>query len=169
MTELLSIRPYLSTDREACLAVYDSNLPEYFAEGERAYFEAFLDYEIAAGARYFVVETEADTGTGRLSACGGFSLNEGCVYLRWGMVARHAQRQGLGKQLLAARLRLIEQNFVALYPGQAIRIHTSPLTKDFYLQHGFVVEKVVTEGLGPGLDQVCMVRPFAEVTSTATQ
>ena len=154
----LHIRPYLSTDREACLAVFDSNLPEYFAEGERAYFEAFLDVEITAGARYYVVETDDDTGTGRLSACGGFSLNEGAVYLRWGMVARHAQGKGLGRRLLAARLQGIETTFQQQFPGQAIRIHTSPLTEAFYRQHGFKIEEVVPEGLGPGLDQVCMVR-----------
>ncbi len=167
MLESMTIRPYLTTDREACLAIFDSNLPEYFAEGERAYYLAFLDREIRAGARYFVAETEADTGTGRLSGCGGFSLNEGSVYLRWGMVARHAQGCGLGRRLLEARLRLIEETFVLQYPGQAIRIHTSPLTQDFYHQHGFEVESIIEEGLGPGLDQVCMLRPLGKIVAMA--
>ena len=38
----LHFRPFLLSDREACLAVFDTNCPEFFAPNERRNYEQFL-------------------------------------------------------------------------------------------------------------------------------
>ena len=39
----MTLRPFAPTDRDACLALFASNVPDYFAELERADFIETLD------------------------------------------------------------------------------------------------------------------------------
>src|SRR5260370_31745648 len=61
----MDVRPYQSSDRDACLALFDSNVPRFFAALERGGFESFLD---APDCSYFVMEHE-----GAVLGCGGES------------------------------------------------------------------------------------------------
>src|SRR5688572_6838875 len=96
------IRPYEPTDREACLRVLDSNVPEYFLASDRDEVAAFLDDLERLGVRYFVVEDG-----GAIVACGGVAVDEQTKDARlcWGMVERARHRQGIGRRLLVERLR----------------------------------------------------------------
>ena len=97
----MDVRPYLPVDRDLCLAVFDSNTPDFFESHSRRDFEKFLD---CPGGPYFVMEHD-----GAIIGCGGYSVEDEKAPARlvWGMVRRDWRRQGLGRFLLLFRLREI--------------------------------------------------------------
>lgn len=141
-------RRYRAGDREACLALFDGNVPDFFAVFERVEFVTHLE-----SAETFLVLEQG----GVVLACGGVSaLPSGWAVLDWGMMARTAQGQGLGRQLMQARLALARG-----MPGlHGIRLETSQKSCGFYEGFGFRVQAVVQHGFGPGLDRVEMALPF---------
>lgn len=143
----MNLRQYIATDKPGCLALFDSNLPTYFAPNERAEFAEFLD---EVPAPYFVVEDGA-----RIVGCGGFRRipNTPAVVLTWGMVARDYHHRGVGRDLLHARLaRICEQPAVTL-----VKLQTSQHVAAFFQKAGFVTEEIVPDGYGAGLDQYTML------------
>lgn len=143
------IRPYAASDRDGCLALFDGNVPRFFAPSERADFARFLDRQTGEGA-YLVL-----TRGGHLLACGGLGLSEDgrTAEFVWGMVDRASQGQGLGRALTQARLRAA----AALPNLRQIRLDTSQHTQGFYARFGFRVLSVTQDGYGPGLDRWDMV------------
>jgi len=141
------LRPYTAADRAACLAIFDSNIPGFFAPDERAGFAAYLD---GAGARYLVL-ADAD---GAIVGCGGFGIRADgtTAILRWRMVLATHHRRGLGRQLTLARLRLA----VADRAIARVVLYTTGQTADFYRRLGFRDTAVLAEHYGPGLDQHAM-------------
>src|SRR5690349_7865532 len=96
----VTFRPYHPSDAEGCLAVFDSNVPMYFAPEERP---AYADFLAEMPCEYLVGETE----DGSVVACGGWFRTperEDEAGLAWGMVRRDVHRRGVGRQLLEARL-----------------------------------------------------------------
>lgn len=143
-------RPFRATDRAACLAVFDSNVPDFLAAGERADFSADLDVAARGDTPYLVL-----TRAGGIVACGGLWLGpDGAeAALSWGMVARPFHRQGLGTRLLRERLALART-----LPGlQRLTLATSQHTRAFYEGFGFQPVGITPEGLGPGLDRCDMI------------
>lgn len=141
-----SHRPYLDTDREACMALLDSNVPRFFSDHERPDFIEFLD----TSDRTYLVVTSGDTVVG----CGGFTLNDNnrVANLCWGMVRRDHHGKGLGALLLRARL----QTIVANTPARFVRLATTQHTMGFYCRFGFKVQSVEKDGFASGLDAVEM-------------
>ena len=140
---MITIRDYTPGDRSVCLAVFDSNTPQFFTFGERNEFTAFLD---ELPGPYFVAEAD-----GSVVGCGGFAqgADHGVCVLCWGMVHRDYHRQGIGKSLLTYRLNEIRS-------GPAVRrvtINTSQHTRAFFEKFGFTVERVVRDGYAAGLDR----------------
>ncbi|WP_312915416.1 GNAT family N-acetyltransferase [Stenotrophomonas sp.] len=149
----MPIRPYQVADANACLSLFDSNVPEYFAPAERADFEQFLERD-AQGCAYQLIEQD-----GRVVACGGLSIRpDGVAGFCWGMVERSLQRRGLGRQLSLARLQQARQNPNA----KRVELSTSQHTQDFYARLGFSVTRVVVDGHDPGLDAVEMTLMLRE-------
>lgn len=146
----MRFRPYAPADRDACLALFDGNVPRYFDPDERAGFAAFLD---ALPGPFLV----ADDG-GRVVACGGWAVeaDTGDVALCWGIVDAARHREGIGDRLTRARLR----DALAGAP-RAVVIRTSQHTQGFYERLGFAVARVVPDGHAPGIDFVEMRRPPA--------
>jgi hypothetical protein len=74
----MKLRSYTPADKEACLAIFDSNTPPYFAKHERPEFAAFLD---ESRDPYFVVEAS----NGQIIGCGGYFrfrvTIQGCIKL----------------------------------------------------------------------------------------
>ncbi|MCC2976661.1 GNAT family N-acetyltransferase [Sphingomonas sp. PL-96] len=139
------VRRYTPQDRSGCLAVFDGNVPTYFNMAERDDFTGFLDSD-AVACSYQVVERY-----GRIVACGGFAVdaNSFSAGLCWGMVANGLHNMGLGSVLTAARLKSARNT-----PGvEQVRLDTSQHTQGFYRRSGFVVEGIVPDGYGPGLDR----------------
>ncbi|MCZ8152037.1 MAG: GNAT family N-acetyltransferase [Rhodobacteraceae bacterium] len=143
---MIVARPYARSDFGACLALFDGNVPDFFAPEERAEFAAFL--EEGPATAYLVLERD-----GSMVAAGGVSVGpSGWVTLDWGMVARSLQREGLGRRLLTERVALSRR-----MPGAiGLRLETSQKTAGFYAGMGFSVRGVVPGGFGPGLDRVEM-------------
>ena len=143
----MDVRAYELTDREACIAVFDSNLPDFFQPHERGRFEIFLG---APTCPYFVMELE-----GKIVGCGGYSLSdqEAVARLVWGMVQREWHKQGLGRFLLMFRLREITKSGGV----ETVSLDTSQHSAPFFERQGFKVMSVDRDGIGPGLDRVAMV------------
>lgn len=146
-----TLRPYTPTDAPACLALFDTNVPRYFAPHERHDFATYLLHPHRAHD-YLVIEHN-----GHLVACGGLALdNEHTAAFCWGMVDRTRHRQGLGAQLSHARLA-----HARTLGAQRITLSTSQHTQAFYAGLGFVVTHITPAGHGPGLDAVEMALELA--------
>jgi ribosomal protein S18 acetylase RimI-like enzyme len=139
-----NIRPYDPKDREACLIIFDSNLPEAFIPDERAKFEAFL-WE--SPENYLVVEGSG----GELSACGGYEvgLEGGAATLCWGMVAKQQQGQGFGRLLLMSRLSALAQ----VPQMRFVRLDTSQQSVEFFMKKGFRTYRITQDYYGPKLNR----------------
>ncbi|WP_296247840.1 GNAT family N-acetyltransferase [uncultured Stenotrophomonas sp.] len=149
----MSIRLYQPADANACLSLFDSNVPKYFTLAERADFEQFLQRD-AQGCDYQLIEHDD-----RVVACGGLAIrNDGVAVFCWGMVEHSVHRQGFGRQLSLARLQQARQSPNA----KRVELSTSQHTQDFYAQLGFSVTRIVANGHGPGLDAVEMVLVLRE-------
>ncbi len=142
-------RPYTAADRDACLAIYDSNAGHFFSPGDRDDFGAFLD----ALPGFFGVLCEDD---GKVVGCGGVGVREGNVaVLTWGMVHADRHGHGLGRTLAWARLlRLAHLPDVA-----RVTLNTSDQTVGFYQKLGFRVVKVTPNGYRDGLDRYDLELP----------
>lgn len=136
-------RPYVAADREACLALFDSNVPRFFEATERAGYAGFLD---EMRWPYQVIERD-----GWVVACGGHAVEPDgrTVSLCWGMVEQGLHGQGLGRRLTVARLAAARAE-----PGvTSVRLDTGRHTTGFYERFGFVIEAVATDGYAPGSDR----------------
>ena len=147
----MEIRPYVPSDRAACLGVFDSNAPQFLDPSERASFEAFLD---GIDCAYFVIEHE-----GSVAGCGGYDVSEdkSMASLVWGMVRSDLHRLGLGRFLLLFRLRRISQTINV----PIVRLGTSQHSVAFFEKQGFKAVSVEKDGYAPGIDRVEMVMKLA--------
>jgi GNAT superfamily N-acetyltransferase len=150
MADALTIRMYTAADMAACLALFDSNTPEFFAPSERAEFEAYLR---APGGTVLVAEAP-EVG---VIGVGGFYLRptDECAAsgpvagLAWGMVARAWHRRGVGRALLRARLDALEMLGVA-----EVSVRTSQYSRGFFERAGFTATRQLSDGFTPGIDLV---------------
>jgi GNAT superfamily N-acetyltransferase len=153
------MRKYESEDRAACLAIFESNLPQYFDPSERADLETWLNgqdqgvlaYKNTSAERYYVLESD-----NAIVACGGYYLAKTAsrANLCWGMVDGASHLKGFGRQLLEFRLQEIESKF----PDYSISMDTSQHTIPFFEKMGFVVVKITPNGYGAGLDRYDLVK-----------
>ena len=143
-------RAFVPEDRDACLAVFDSNVPTYLAPEERGEFIEFLEGVNESNCPYLVL-----TQHGSVVACGGLFIEreKRSAALSWGMVDRALHRQRLGSQLTEARLAQART-----IPGiDQLTLATSQHTQGFYARFGFVATRVTPDGFAPGLDRWDMV------------
>ena len=134
------MRPYRPADRDVCLRIFDSNVPEYFLPSDRGDFERFLDDIPEKPVRYFLLED---------LACGGVWIDD--LYdarMCWGMVHRSHHRTGLGKQLL--RMRLEEAKKAG---AKTASLATVRAVEGFFVKEGFTLAKTIPDGYGPGIDR----------------
>ena len=138
------IRPYAPSDRSACLALFDSNTPDFFAPHERNEFAGFLD---RSSATMLVLETSG----GELVGCGGYYIRAESTDggLAWGMIARRWHRRGAGRTLLRSRLRALKTAGAG-----SVTVHTSQHSRGFFEREGFEEVRVVLDGFAPGIDMV---------------
>lgn len=145
----IKTRAYTDQDREACLSVFDSNLPTFFDPDEREEFELYLDdlTERGPNAEYLVLETAKG-----VIACGGYYIADQQAGLAWGMVARDHHRQGIGSSLILERLRRI----AAQPKVTSIILDTSQRSQGFFARLGFEVVQVIQDDYDIGLHRVDM-------------
>src|SRR5688500_13596200 len=145
------VRDYAASDFEACLAVFDSNVPRFFTTPERPAFAEFLAH---LPGPYLVIE-RADG----VVACGGHAVvsAERRADLCWGMVRQDLHGTGIGRMLTEARLRRATAD-----PNvDVVALNTSQHTTGFYERLGFVITDVIRNGYAEGLDR-CEMRLFTK-------
>lgn len=148
MTDILTC-PYRPQDRAACLALFDSNVPGFFAVEERNEFSTFLE-NLNDNPSYLVL-----LRGGVVIACGGVMPEPapGRASLTWGMVGAALHGQGIGTALTTARLALARA-----MPGVTeLTLATSQHTRGFYERFGFTLTRLTPGGFAPGLDRCDMV------------
>lgn len=139
----MSLRPFQSEDREACLAVFDSNCEPDWPPQLRAGFAAFLD-QFPASVLVFEHGAAA-------AGCVAFhfeSTDRACI--RWLMVRRDLRGNGLGRFLLFAALKKLG----AEHDPALVEAPCPPAAAGFFERQGFRVTQVIPSGWGPGLDRV---------------
>jgi GNAT superfamily N-acetyltransferase len=146
----MEIRSYTTADREACLALLRSNVPDYFVAADEADYGSFLE---RLPGRYFVAAGD----DGRILAAGGIAAEADgtTATLCWGIVSAAHQRAGIGSRLLTHRLEV----FLPEHPGIArLRVNTTQKVQAFFEKHGFVAVEVKPFAYGPDLHHVRMER-----------
>jgi predicted GNAT family N-acyltransferase len=147
----MNITRYTSAHRQACLEIFESNQPRYFAEEEKSGFLEWLDGHTDDNP-YFVVKDNDEA-----IACGGIFLdaerNE--AGLAWGMVHGRHHKRGYGKQFTLYRLALLRET----WPDVVHKIETSQHTEGFYAKMGFRTVKTEKNGFADGIDKYTMHLP----------
>ena len=139
----LTVRPYDPANRQSALAIFDSNLPEYFGPGERAWFEESLD-DLDGPAVILTID-------GAPVAFGGWEVwdHYDKALLCWGMVHRGCHALNLGKLLLLERVLGIARGTPAT---RYVTVDTSPLVAPFFIHCGFEQTSVWPAGYRSGMD-----------------
>ncbi|MBL8715324.1 MAG: hypothetical protein JNL79_04980 [Myxococcales bacterium] len=152
---MLLLRSYTRADREGCVALFDSNVPAFFAPAERASFVDYLDDDVVREGIQELVLVDGD----RIIACGGLGLRDGEARMCWGIVHRERHGQHLGDLLLLTRLVLGAQ-------AGANRggLDTIPAVTTFFARKGFVVTRAEDDHYGPGIHRRDMELPLTEAT-----
>ena len=141
---MLRVREFTPTDREACLAIFDSNCPRFLHPEERPGFDEWLG---ALQGTYLVIEEDAT-----VIGCGGYAMEPDgqTLTLTWGLL--HADHHGrkLGELLLIERLArsLDECN------AKHSKLGTTPMIEPFFERVGYRRVSETPNGWGPGLDRV---------------
>jgi ribosomal protein S18 acetylase RimI-like enzyme len=159
----MKIRKYLPSDFEGCLAVFDSNLPLYFDDTERAQFVTWLEHcgnnaieyksPTYSNAEFDSYEVVADE-TGRIVGCGGYYICKNLLEARmaWGMIHSGYHGKGIGTLLFQTR----ELEISKRYPNHRITLGTSQHTFHFYEKMGMEVIDIIKSGYGAEIDQYNM-------------
>ena len=142
----LQHRPYRSSDRDACIEIFCSNVPRFFRDRELEDFTSFID---AFECPYFVVFSGEE-----IIGCGGFGMEADCetASLCWGMVRREHHGKRIGAYLLFFRLHEVATTTDARF----VRLRTSQHTEGVLRRYGFSTESTEPDGFAPGLDDVEM-------------
>lgn len=144
---MTNVRPYVMSDKQACLLIFDSNVPDYFNVVERDAFAAFLNNPRGV---YFTVEQD-----GAVVGCGGYAKEgRGQARLTWGMVDRTQHGEGLGRLLAEYRLKDIAESS----QFSETELITTPTVAPFFVKFGFVEREIVKDGVAPGMDTVQMIK-----------
>ncbi len=143
MASSLVLQPYAEADRAAVLALFDANVPSYFAADERDWLEDSLD-DLDGPAFLVTVDGEA-------AAFGGYEVWDyyDKALLVWGMAHPRFHGRGLGRWLLAARLALIGEETP---PTRWVTVDTSPKIAPFFLSQGFETAGLWPHGYRAGGD-----------------
>ena len=147
----MDILPFEPKFVQACLAIFDSNMPDFFHPGERPGLERFL---AAPHHPFWVLVND-----GVVLACGGFDHEPGAAFARihWGMVHRDWHGKGLGRLLLLYRLREIGR----ISGVNSVQVGTTPQSAPFFEKQGFRVTSIEKDGWGAGFDRVEMVKKLS--------
>lgn len=134
-------------DFDAALAIFESNVPEYFTVAERS---SFTDFLLRLPGPYFVVEADSEG----IVACGGYAVvePERRGDLCWGMVRRDLHGRGIGRYLTKLRIEALRADVRVAH----VILNTSHLTEAFYSRLGFYTSKVTENGFGPDLHRCDM-------------
>jgi len=139
-------QPYTPSHRQACLALFDANCPEFFAPNEREDYEVFLSGPLAE-------DYEVCLRGGAVVAAYGLEGKQAAkrVEVRWILVDPAAQGEGLGRAMMErlsekARARGVE----------VLEIGASHRSAPFFAHFGAIEVGRTADGWGPGMHRVDM-------------
>jgi GNAT superfamily N-acetyltransferase len=138
--------PYDPHHREACLAVFDENCPEFFAVNERTDYAAFLD---RAGADYRVCRGD-DRVVGAFGLMPAGAADE--AHLNWILLSPSAQGAGVGRAIMTEVARQ-----AASVNVERVHIAASHKSAPFFARFGAAEVERAVDGWGPGMHRVDMV------------
>ncbi len=152
----MEILPYHNEDHfNACMAIFDSNCPDYFLPEERPEFKDWLTNKKEP---YWVLVNQ-----GEVIACGGIYRAEehtnssaefyNEVGFAWGMVHNKHHKKGYGKLLGKYRVDYLKDHF----SNRPIVLRTSQFTHQFFEKLDFKVIEYIKDGWAEGMDKVIMV------------
>jgi GNAT superfamily N-acetyltransferase len=145
MPSLPIFRSYTAGDRAACLRLFDTNCPTYFAPNERADYEAFMT-DVAG--EYQVCLHEGHV----VGAYGVIAEGRTGLALRWIVIAPEHQGRGIGSAVMQ---RVIAAVRVA-GPSARLHIGASHLSAPFFARFGARELARIPHGWGPGMHRVDM-------------
>ena len=137
-------RPYSLDDKEICLALFDTNCPEYFAPSERSDYENFLNSNPPG---YELCIANGDI----VGAFGLIEEGENQRRLDWILLNKNSQGSGIGSIIMNRVLVQARDKCVAI-----ILITTSHKVYNFFEKFGAIKVFEIENGLGPGLHRVDM-------------
>lgn len=144
MTISISFRFYTPEDREACLAIFDDNCPEFFALNERVDYAQFLDS----------VPTEYEVCILDGVIVGAFGLvgkEQEWRELNWILISPKVQGLGIGSIIVK---RVVSIGKAAKLMG--LKIAASHLSAPFFAKHGATHIREVENGWGIGMHRIDM-------------
>lgn len=161
----MTIRPYISSDKERCREIFFSNCPKFFHPDEIKGLENWLSFQdIAEDKRipaysnskkdyFFVLEKD-----NRVIGYAGFYLykDENRAHLTWGVVDAMYHGKGCGKILFNYRVQRARE----LDPDKKITLGTSQNTYKYFEKFGMKVNAITPNGYGYGFDKYDMSLPF---------
>ncbi|MEH6472990.1 MAG: GNAT family N-acetyltransferase [Halopseudomonas sp.] len=139
-----TFRPYSPTDKPACLGLFDSNCPEFFAPNERLDYASFLDtnphsYELCL-AEGQVVGAFGQVGHGLQQK----SLN-------WILLNPRSHGMGIGSAIMDRISTSARTSGVSL-----VTIAASHKSAPFFAKFGAVEVAVIDNGWGPDMHRIDM-------------
>ena len=140
----VTIKNYSRDSRDACLALFDKNCPEYFAPNERADYENFLNNNPTG----YQLCTKDDKLIG---VFGLFNKEPNVSRLEWIMISPNARGIGLGSIIMN---RVLDQAKNENYA--VIHIATSHVAYKFFEKFGAVIVKKTLNGWGSDMHKFDM-------------
>lgn len=146
MNELITIREYEPTDKDAVMNLIRLNTPEYFAPQEENDLSRYLDNEREL---YYVLLLDRE-----IAGCGGINFADGMTTgkISWDMIHPTCQGKSLGTKLMQYRIDKLK-SFGSI---QRITVRTSQLAYRFYEKQGFELKEIKKNYWAEGYDLYSM-------------
>ncbi|MFY9310805.1 MAG: GNAT family N-acetyltransferase [Bacteroidia bacterium] len=136
----MTIRPFEVADKDALLAVFKMNVPDFFAPHEADEFEEYLKLY---GSTYFTLKKE-----NRIVGGVGYTIKGHEGSITWIFLDPSCSRSGMGKHAVEHCLSVLSSNKQVT----AFVVRTSQLAYAFFEKFGYRVIYTEKDYWGKGLD-----------------
>lgn len=144
----IQFRQYGRADLQACIDIFDSNCPDFFAPNERQEYTEFLD---EVPENYEVCEVDGQV----LGAFGLLDGGKNEKTLNWIMLDPRTQGVGIGMKIMERVIHLGRES-----EAKIVRIAASHKSAPFFARFGATTTASTRNGWGPGMHRVDMELPL---------
>ena len=128
----MTIEKYKLTDKNDCIEVFKSNIPDFFSPQELTDFKNWL-YKNDCPDFYVLKKNRQTIGFG------GFYFENGQARLVYGIIDRQHQKMGHGKFLTDYRIKKIREKNTQIPIG----LETTQLTDKYFEKFGFKTVEII--------------------------
>lgn len=155
MSDLITIRPYKTTDIDDVISLLRLNTPKFFAADEEVDLVNYLE---SKRELYYVLLYDQ-----KIVGCGGinFADNKTTGIISWDIFHPDYQGKSLGTHLLKHRL----DELNTIDDIQKIIVRTSQIAYGFYEKQGFEILEIVKDYWAVGFDMYLMKFKYLESRS----